>query len=191
MLLNKIHLRNLFNTKPTFRYIAPSKHSRAARRATSPGIDTDKSLKEIQPPRQTKFERPSVLAVHHSAGVQKKSGKRKGQLSAKAKRRQQRGMEMAEAIMERTSKKVQKSSKSQRTVQERRKAWEDINRLAAEENDGNDDNDDEVEVNDAASKAAGNEWEETDEEVDDAAPATEEVANAPAAQLDDDLDEIL
>ena len=142
-----------------------------------------------------------MLAVHHSAGVQKKSNKRKSQLSAKAKRRQQKGMEMAEAVMERTSKKVQKSTKRGQTVQERRKAWEDINRLTGDDNDNDEEGEDEDEGVDEnhASKTGGkpmalpveNGWEETDEEVDDAAPAAKEDANAPAAQLDDDLDEIL
>ncbi|KAK3185863.1 hypothetical protein K4F52_005317 [Lecanicillium sp. MT-2017a] len=171
---------------------APSKHSRAARRATSPGIDTDKSLKEVQPPRD-KYERPSVLAVHHSAGVQKKAGKRKSQQSAKAKRRQQRGMDMAEAVMERTSKKMQKSHRRANTVQERRKTWEDINRFAgmAEEEDdnsgGEDDGADKPAGKAAKAMPADDGW-ETDENIDEAA-ATEEAA--PAAQLDDDLDEIL
>ncbi|POR35135.1 Ribosome biogenesis protein Alb1, partial [Tolypocladium paradoxum] len=72
---------------------APSKHSRAARRATSPGINTDKSLKDVALPSKASraaaaADRPSVLAVHRSAGVQKKAKPtRKGRLSARARRR--------------------------------------------------------------------------------------------------------
>ncbi|RSM05660.1 hypothetical protein CEP52_006133 [Fusarium oligoseptatum] len=94
----------------------PSIHSRAARRATSPSIDADKSLKRPQ----------------HSAGVSKKS-KRKTAMSAKARRRHEKGLEMAEAVIERTRSKVEKSKGRGRSIQLRSKAWEEINRVAAEE----------------------------------------------------------
>jgi hypothetical protein len=104
-------------------------HSRAAKRASSPSIDTDKSLKNVQPPTELKSHRPSVLAVHQSAGVTKKSKNgRKSVLSAKAKRRQERGMDRAEAVMDRTETKVQKSKVRARSVQERAKAWDELNK---------------------------------------------------------------
>lgn len=97
------------------------------RRATSPSINTDKSLKEIRPPPREDV-RPSVLAVHQSAGVSKKTKPtRKSQMSAKARRRHERGLEMAEAITERTGKKLEKSFGKARTVQFRSRAWEEIN----------------------------------------------------------------
>ncbi|KAI5461729.1 Alb1-domain-containing protein [Mariannaea sp. PMI_226] len=110
----------------------PSVHSRAARRATSPSIDTDKSLKDFRPPSRVSAARPSVLAVHSSAGVQKKSSQRgrKSQLSAKARRRHEKGLEMAEAVIERTRSKVEKSMGRGRVVKERSKTWEDINKKA-------------------------------------------------------------
>ncbi|PHH93363.1 hypothetical protein CDD83_5917 [Cordyceps sp. RAO-2017] len=127
---------------------APSKHSRAARRATSPSINTDKSLKDVSLPgassppssaaaaatttTKTPTERPSVLAVHRSAGVQKKAkAGRKTRLSAKARRRHDRGLEMAEAVVERTRLKTERSVGRARTVQARRKAWDDINKETA------------------------------------------------------------
>lgn len=111
--------------------------SRAARRATSPGIDTDKSLKDIKPPSRTTQARPSVLAAQHAAGVSKKSKRgRKSEMSAKARRRHEKGLEMAEAISERTSRKVQKSLESGRNVKERAAAWEKINKVAEAEVEG-------------------------------------------------------
>ncbi|XXH00356.1 hypothetical protein Hte_006700 [Hypoxylon texense] len=105
---------------------APSVHSRAARRATSPSIDTDKSLKNVQPPAESVDHRPSILSIHHGAGVSKRSKKGRN-LSAKARKRFEKGQDRAAAIMERTEKKVAKSKGQARTMQSRRKAWDDIN----------------------------------------------------------------
>jgi hypothetical protein len=108
---------------------ATSIHSRAAKRASSPGIDLDKSVKGLKPPVDTKKHRPSVLAVHQGAGVTKKSKNgRKSVLSAKAKRRQEKGLDRAEAVMDKKEKKVEKSKGRARTVQERAKAWEELNK---------------------------------------------------------------
>ena len=108
---------------------AVSVHSRASKRASSPSIDTDKSLKNVKPPIESKKARPSILAVHQGAGVSKKSKiGRKSVLSAKAKRRQEKGMDMAEAIMDKKEKKIEKSRGRARTAQERAKAWEELNK---------------------------------------------------------------
>ncbi|KFA64252.1 hypothetical protein S40285_06749 [Stachybotrys chlorohalonatus IBT 40285] len=115
-----------------------SKHSRAARRATSPGIDLDKSLKDIKPPSRS-ASRPSVLAVQ-TAGIHKKSKRgRKSQMSAKARRRHEKGIEMAEAVVERTGKKVERSLGRERTGKERRKAWDAVNKAAEAEEAAADD----------------------------------------------------
>ncbi|KAJ6440145.1 CFEM domain-containing protein [Purpureocillium lavendulum] len=131
----------------------PSKHSRAARRATSPSIDTDKSLKEVALPIDGSSEgndgngsgsgnansniknRPSVLAVHRAAGVSKKTSKpaRKSRMTAKMRRRHERGLEMAEAVTERTGLKIERSIGRARVVDARRRAWDDINARAGEE----------------------------------------------------------
>jgi primosomal protein N' len=108
--------------------LAASVHSRAAKRASSPGIDLDKSLKDVKPP-ETKTQRPSILAIHQGAGISKKSKNgRKAVLSAKAKRRQEKGMDRAEAVMDKKEKKVEKSKGKARTVQERAKAWDELNK---------------------------------------------------------------
>ena len=108
---------------------ASSVHSRAAKRASSPSIDTDKSLKNIDPPIKSKNLRPSVLAVHQGAGVSKKSKNgRKSVLSAKAKRRQEKGLDRAEAVIDKKEKKIEKSKGKARNVQERSKAWDELNK---------------------------------------------------------------
>lgn len=101
---------------------------------------------------------------------------------------------MAEAVIERTSKKKEKSFVRSRTIQERAKGWEDINKealaeeLEAEESrlgaarartaGGGDDGDEE---------ADGSETDEEMNPVDDKSPT----AAAPAQTRDDDDDEIL
>jgi len=113
--------------------LGASIHSRAVRRATSPGIDTDKSLKEVQPPAESKSNRPSILAAHQGAGVTKRSKNgRKSVLSAKAKRRHEKGLDRAEAVMDKKVTRVEKSRGRARTVQERAKAWEEQNKKIAE-----------------------------------------------------------
>ncbi|RFU30098.1 hypothetical protein B7463_g6255, partial [Scytalidium lignicola] len=104
-----------------------SLHSRAAKRASSPSIDTDKSLKDVKPPAESKTYRPSVLAVHQSAGISKKKNNGRA-LSAKARRRQEKGLDRAEVVMDRTEKKVEKSKGKARTIQERAKGWEELNK---------------------------------------------------------------
>ncbi|KAI1124512.1 Alb1-domain-containing protein [Nemania abortiva] len=105
---------------------APSLNSRAARRATSPGIDTDKSLKNVQPPPESVDHRPSILALHHGAGVSKKQKKGRA-MSSKARKRHEKAQDRAAAFMERTERKVALSKGQSRTIQGRRKMWEDIN----------------------------------------------------------------
>ncbi|KAI1139048.1 Alb1-domain-containing protein [Hypoxylon sp. FL0543] len=105
---------------------APSIHSRAARRATSPSIDTDKSLKNVQPPAESVDYRPSVLAIHQGAGVAKKTKKSRN-MNSKARRRHEKGQDRAAAVMERTEKKIAKSKGQARTIQTRRKTWDEVN----------------------------------------------------------------
>ncbi|KAI2623370.1 Alb1-domain-containing protein [Hypoxylon sp. NC1633] len=106
---------------------ATSVRSRAARRATSPGIDTDKSLKMVQPPADSVHLRPSVLAIHQGAGVSKKA--RKGRnMSSRARKRFEKGQDHASAVMERTEQKIAKSKGQAQIAQTRRKAWDEINK---------------------------------------------------------------
>ncbi|KAJ2984870.1 hypothetical protein NUW58_g5830 [Xylaria curta] len=113
---------------------APSLHSRAARRATSPGIDTDKSLKNVQPPPESVDHRPSILAIHQGAGVSKKQKKGRA-MSSKARKRHEKAQDRAATIMERTEKKVALSKDQSRTIQGRRKVWEEINQKISSNKD--------------------------------------------------------
>ncbi|KAI5862742.1 Alb1-domain-containing protein [Durotheca rogersii] len=106
--------------------LGSSIHSRAARRATSPSINTDKSLKGIQPPAESVHSRPSVLSIHNGAGVCKKAKKSKS-LSFKARRRHEKEQDRAIIVMERMERKIAKSRGQAQTAQARRRAWDEIN----------------------------------------------------------------
>ncbi|KAF2279946.1 uncharacterized protein EI97DRAFT_358578, partial [Westerdykella ornata] len=100
-------------------------HSRAARRAVSPSIDLDKSIKTATPdsPKQ-KAAKPHVLASQN-AGVSKKT-------KSKPLKRQQRlrhlkGLERAADNLDKLELKVQKSVAREKNVRERRKGWEEVN----------------------------------------------------------------
>lgn len=136
---------------PQLNLAAPSKHSRAARRAPSPGLDVDKPLQQTRrrhggapgPASSSTTTaargdgaasavRSLVLAVRHAAGVQKKKKKAaRGSESARARRRRERGAALAEAVGERTAAKARRSEGRLRAVKLRRRVWDDINRLAA------------------------------------------------------------
>ena len=63
--------------------------------------------------------------------IKKSKNGRKSVLSSKAKRRHERGMDRAEAVMDKKEKKVERSRGRARTVQERSKAWDELNRKMA------------------------------------------------------------
>ncbi|KAM0328526.1 hypothetical protein ACHAQA_004933 [Verticillium albo-atrum] len=181
---------------------APSKHSRAARRETDVDIDTDKSLKNVKAPAESVDARPSVLQAQHGAGIVKKNkAGRKAVLSTKARRRAEKGADRAEAIMDRTANRKEKSKGHSKVVQGRAKNWEDVNKKSLEavrlamiaHKDGLVDEDEDVEGAAAVDKSDkdGKDW-ETDEEMDAAPAAAKEIAAAPAAAAPaagDDLDE--
>ncbi|KFY83954.1 hypothetical protein V500_09752 [Pseudogymnoascus sp. VKM F-4518 (FW-2643)] len=138
-----------------------SVRSRAAKRASSPSIDTDKSLKDAKPPSEEKT--PAVLGIHHGAGITKKSKHgRKAVLSARAKRRQEISMDRAEAAMDKKSTKIEKSKDRARTIQSRSKTWDEQNRrmLARKE----------LEAAIAVEREQGGDWvdESGDDEVEEA-----------------------
>jgi hypothetical protein len=60
--------------------------------------------------------------------TKKSKNGRKAVLSSKAKKRQERSMDMAEAVMDRKEKNIEKSKDRARLVQERSKAWEEQNK---------------------------------------------------------------
>ncbi|ROT42147.1 hypothetical protein SODALDRAFT_374509 [Sodiomyces alkalinus F11] len=151
------------------------RHSRAARRATSPSIDTDKSLKNVKPPSQSVDYRPAVLQAHHESGITKKSKHgRRALPSSKSLRRRGKYLERAEAILERTAVKIEKSKGRSRTLQGRRKGWDEVNKNDAvnvrpkfptEEDLENESEGDAADTGAVSAEAQG--W-ETDEEMDGA-----------------------
>ena len=167
-------------------HLAPSKRSREARRATSPGIDTDKSLKNVKAPAGSVDHRPSVLAIHHGAGVTKKSSKPKP-LSSKAAKRREEAQDRAMAILERTQKKVALSKGRARTIQTRRKTWDEINKDVPTSNafaglgDEADDSDDDEE---ADAKVP-----ELDDEMGGTAAASAKAVDSAAAETGDMVDD--
>lgn len=140
-----------------------------------------------------------MLAVHHAAGVQKRSSHRKTHLSAKARKRREKGMEMAEAVMERTSSKVQRSLNRQRTVDQRRKEWDTINKDVNEADEEDDEDEDMEEEGGEKKKKKKNkdkrkkEAKKTEDKDKEDGWETDENEEAKTAEggMDDGLDEIL
>lgn len=97
---------------------ATSIHSRAAKRASSPSLNLDKSLTSIRAPAESSALRSSVLSVHNGAGVTKRKGKGKP-MSRQQRRRLENRSEKAEAVMDKTEKKVTKSLVKGKVVKER------------------------------------------------------------------------
>ena len=157
---------------------APSKHSRAARRATSPSINTDKSLKNARPPPVSVSHRPSILGLHAAAGVSKKKSGRKAIQSAKAKRRMDKSQDRAEQVMERTEKKVARSRGKAKTIKERSRGWDDINTTV-----------DVIKKNPKVDDK-GEEWEDEEMEVEEEGQeaSTSAAALPPAETEEGDLD---
>ncbi|CAK7201192.1 hypothetical protein SEUCBS139899_003895 [Sporothrix eucalyptigena] len=168
---------------------APSKHSREARRATSPGIDLDKSLKNVKPPETSVNMRPAILGIHQAAGVTKRIKKqgRKSVLSAKARKRQERGLDMAAAVMERTAQKVQRSKSNARAIQSRSKEWTEINRVA--DNEVGRDGKKKKQLGMFGALAGGDEDEDEFEDLDSGDEAVRAFYADDADNLDDAMDE--
>ncbi|KAF2452599.1 Alb1-domain-containing protein [Lineolata rhizophorae] len=100
----------------------PTKHSRAARRAASPSIDTDKSLKAIAPPKsKTTYVAPTPV---RTGRVSKQKPKRRQQ-----RERRQRGVERADVFADKLEKKVEDSVGRGKRAKARRAEWEELNKV--------------------------------------------------------------
>ena len=126
-------------------------------------------------------------------------------LSAKARRRQERGLDMAAAVMERTAQKVQRSKSNARAVQSRSKEWTEINRVAERELGGkkkqqgmfgalaggsDDDEDEDADSGDEAVRAFyADDADNLDDAMDEATAVQSIPASVPLASLatDDDI----
>lgn len=144
--------------------------------------------------------RPAVLGIHQNAGVSKKTKRgRKSVLSTRARARHDKGLEKAEAIVDRTATKIRKSKQSAALVETRKKGWDEINAAAGKAGKKGTTN---MFAGLAEEGAGGDDWEEVDElddEMAEAAPgapvkkagsaahSAAPVAEAPPP-LDDDID---
>lgn len=105
-------------------------------------------------------------------------------MSAKARRRHEKGLQMAEAIAERTGRKVEKSKGRGRSVQDRSRGWDEINKVAEQR---------EEEDDDEQQPAGDDKDDETDEDMgaeDGVAAPAEKPADEGYIAVDDD-EEIL
>ncbi|KAG5913898.1 hypothetical protein E4U53_004750, partial [Claviceps sorghi] len=141
------------------------------------------SLKDVAPPPRS--TRPSVLDVHRSAGVSKKTRTaRKTRLTSKMRRRHEKGLEMAAAVTERTGKKLERSIGRARVVVERSRAWEEVNRKVGKRGFG-------ALVDEGDERRDGElEWDVREEDGDEVAGAEETLAEK-SAGVDEEEDEIL
>ena len=97
-------------------HAVPSVKSRAARRATSPSIDVDKSIKDAKPPPETEAL-PAVLAARNDAGISKK--KKQKPRSRQQRLRQEKGLQRAEAVVDKLENKVKRSRTKAKIIKDR------------------------------------------------------------------------
>ncbi|KAF2706075.1 hypothetical protein K504DRAFT_505794 [Pleomassaria siparia CBS 279.74] len=103
-------------------------HSRAARRAVSPSINLDKSVKSTtrdSSPPKTKTSTSIALGARPT-GITKSKSKSKP-LKRQQRVRRERGLERAVDVMDKREVKVQKSVVKEKKVVERKKGWEEVN----------------------------------------------------------------
>ncbi|KAF2189053.1 hypothetical protein K469DRAFT_564290 [Zopfia rhizophila CBS 207.26] len=100
-------------------------HSRAARRAVSPSIDLDKSLKCARADSPSNASAKLHIVAAQSAGITKKL---KSKPLKRAQRlRQIKGMEKWADAQDKLEVRVQRSAGKEKKVRERRKAWDEVN----------------------------------------------------------------
>lgn len=99
-------------------FAAKAQNTRAARRATSPSVNVDKSLTSLPRAESPTAQRPSVLADRASAGVQKRQKQKRQTRSQRL--RQEKGMDRAEAVLDQMEIKKNKSLDRARNIKTRR-----------------------------------------------------------------------
>lgn len=97
---------------------AKANNTRAARRATSPSLDVDRSLTNLPRAESPTVQRHSILADRATSGVQKRQKQKK--MSRAQRLRQQKGMERAEAVFEKLETKKAKSVNRAKNIKARR-----------------------------------------------------------------------
>jgi hypothetical protein len=101
--------------------------SRAAKRAVSPSIDINKSLKEA--PRAS--DATPALAARQHGGIHKAKKKQKS-MKRGQRARQERGLARAEAVMDQMTKKMDSAQCRTKKRRDRRALWEDVNDASKE-----------------------------------------------------------
>ncbi|EXJ63342.1 uncharacterized protein A1O5_11663 [Cladophialophora psammophila CBS 110553] len=96
--------------------------SRASKRATSPSIDVDKSLKDA--PRAS--DATPILSARPNSGITKAKRKQKP-LSRGQRRRHERGLARAEMVQDQFARKIEDASHRLRKRRERKGIWEEVN----------------------------------------------------------------
>ncbi|KAI9883493.1 MAG: TRAPP subunit trs31 [Watsoniomyces obsoletus] len=107
---------------------ASSRRTRSARRAASPDLTLKRSWKAVNPPGEDIEHRTGIPipAKHYGAGITKKTKKR-GPLSSKKRRRQERGVGRGEMALDKLELKIAKSMGKSKVIKGRRINWEDLN----------------------------------------------------------------
>ncbi|EXJ78868.1 hypothetical protein A1O1_09270 [Capronia coronata CBS 617.96] len=96
--------------------------SRASKRATSPSVDLDRSLRDA--PRAS--DATPVLSARSNGRVTKSKPKQK-QLSRGQKKRHEKGLARAEAVQDRLAKKLNDASGKLKKIRERKGMWDEVN----------------------------------------------------------------
>ncbi|KAF3930743.1 hypothetical protein ABW19_dt0210307 [Dactylella cylindrospora] len=132
---------------------APSLHSRAARRASSPSLNLDKSITtaprpssptrtSLTDPASEKITRKVLDVIHRtlSSGITKSTNpnriQKRGQKSKMQKKRKEMGKERAAAVAEVLERKGEDSRKRERVIKDRRGDWEVVNAKVGVDGDG-------------------------------------------------------
>ncbi|KIW33522.1 hypothetical protein, variant 1 [Cladophialophora immunda] len=130
--------------------------SRASKRATSPSIDVDKSIRDA--PRAS--DATPILAARPNSGVTKAKRKQKP-LSRGQRRRHEKGLARAEKVQDQFERKIEDASHRLKKRRERKGMWDEVNgtnkfdRLKAALGDEADQNEDEWEDMEEVSNDGG------------------------------------
>ncbi|RMZ84845.1 hypothetical protein DV737_g1002, partial [Chaetothyriales sp. CBS 132003] len=110
------------------RNVITNPRSRAAKRATSPSLNTDKSLKEVD-----RADAGAILHSRHNAagGIVKRN--KTAPMKRGQRVRQERGLARAEAVMDQLEKKVEGARSKVKKRRDRRALWEEVNAASVEE----------------------------------------------------------
>ncbi|KIW86231.1 hypothetical protein Z517_01626 [Fonsecaea pedrosoi CBS 271.37] len=120
--------------------------SRASKRATSPSIDVDKSIRDA--PRAS--DATPILAARPNGGITKPKRKQKP-LSRGQRRRHEKGLARAEMVQDQHARKIEDASHRLKKRRERKGMWEEVNgtnkfdklRAALGDDDANENDEDE------------------------------------------------